>query len=1088
MDWQIVGDFENISASGYDKNYGPLDHPEPEAVFKNKIAADVHWFDLYKQVPGRWIDFTNNFYCNNTLVYAQTFCNTPVDRFVQLRIGTSGSLKVWVNDQLLFSEVEECNNGIDNYIVPVKLTKGNNRILLQIGCSKITQCNFMMRATDQVGNLVSDLPFTSVYSPYQKTIQEVSSLVKMPFELYLLKQINNDPDKLVNYLVLANTYLTNDKVHDARKILLKAQEIAPNCSFVLYQLYELYSRNQDRTSASLMLEKLKRVDPENPIVLNIKINEAFDAKNFKEARQLIDKKEQLYGVNEDLFFSKLSLANNENNVNEYEVALKQIYTLYSHDYYAINQKFLFEKNYKQDQKAALKVLKDFTKNYFVKDAEQSYSNELFSSGQVKEGLSILEKLRDFYPFNDSYYQQLGLFYLQTGNLQLAKQNFEECLRIAPYYGPYHGNYAKIFVELGEKEKAIEEYNANVIYRPDDYEAIRKLRELQSKKEVFEYFPQKDYYSIFENSPSASDYPSDNFISITDETQVVLHEYGGCEIRHVMMFKALTLKGIDNLKEYTIGYSSNENLTIEKAEVLKKNGNRLQAEVNENQIVYTSLEPGDAVFLIYKKIRNINGQMSKNFSDKSMLNLWYPALNIEYSLLAHKNVPFKYVVDKSDIQPEITNLGEFDLYCWKSTKDGKLKIESYMPVKIDAGPLLSISTIPDWDYISKWYYDISNTKTKPEFEVMETVNTLLSGKTGLTEMEKAEIIYNFIEQNIRYSSVSFRQNGIVPQKATDVLLTRIGDCKDLSVLFTSMCNAAGIKAEIVLVIRRQNGQNWMSLPSFEFDHAIAKAYLDGKEYYIELTSGYYPFAALGEGLIGAVVLDVNNDPAVKMVSKILSPETRKPNNYNREARVTFAGDSMTYSSSAFCTGTLAANKRARYRDLGKEDRNTDFLKSITNSYSNIKLLGLDFSSSLSDCSDTLGYTFSYSAPKVFSKINNISIVKLPLIEALLPMDFLSPEERAFPIEAWKYSSCDTITEKLTIVVPENKKLVEVPKSEYFSCNQADYSLVFSFTNSNELSVTRTMVYKKDFVPVADYTSYRSFIEAVVNADTQQIGFK
>jgi hypothetical protein len=58
----------------------------------------------------------------------------------------------------------------------------------------------------------------------------------------------------------------------------------------------------------------------------------------------------------------------------------------------------------------------------------------------------------------------------------------------------------------------------------------------------------------------------------------------------------------------------------------------------------------------------------------------------------------------------------------------------------------------------------------------------------------------------------------------------------------MCDVAGIKAEIVLVIRRQNGTNWMSLPSFEFDHALAKAYLEGKEYYIELTSSVFPFAA------------------------------------------------------------------------------------------------------------------------------------------------------------------------------------------------------------------------------------------------------
>jgi tetratricopeptide (TPR) repeat protein len=1087
MEWQIVGDFENISASGFDKNYGPVYHPEPESIFKNKVDAVVKWFDLYKQVSGKWIDFTNNFYCNNTLVFAQTFCNSSSDQFVYLRIGTSGSLKLWVNDQLLFKESEERNNGIDTYIIPVKLFKGNNRILLQVACSKINRCNFMMRVTDEAGNILSNLPFSKVYEPYNKTIQDLPSPVASSAEEFFTNQINEHPEKLVNYLILANAFLSNDKIHSALEILQKARQIAPDCSFVLNQLSELYIRDKNRTSTSLTQEKLKLIDPDNPGVLNYIIDNDFYSENYKDARQYIEKKEQLYGENKDLLYYKLKLASVENKPEEYSALIDKSYTKYPNDYNFVYYKFQFEKDYKKNQKEAVKVLKDFSKDYFNKNALITLSDEYIQSGQVNESIEILKKLIEYFPFSDDYYKQLGMFYLQAGNHNAAKQYLEECLKIAPYYGPYHGNYAKVLEQIGEHDKAVNEYKLDITYKPDDYEAIKSLCGLQAKKEAFDYFPSKEYYKIFDNSPSASDYPSDNFISLTDESYVVLYKNGGCETRKVYMFKALTPKGIDNLKEYKIGYYSNEKLTIEKAEVLKKNGNRLQAEVKDNQIVYTSLEVGDAVFLIYKKSKNISSQMSKQFYEKSLLNTWYPSLNIEYNLLIAKDLNFDYKVDNSTVKPEITDEDDYKLYSWKKTFNKAIQLESYMPSMIDIGELLSISTLPDWDYISKWYFDISNTKTKTDVEVIETVNDLLKGKENLSQMQKVRIFYNFIEQNIHYSSVSFRQSGIVPQNASEVLITRIGDCKDLAVLFTSMCDVVGIKAGIVLVLRRQNGTNWINLPSFDFDHAIAKAILDGKEYYIELTSSYYPFATLGESLIKAVVLEVNNDTTMKTSPKVLSPSTRQPNNTYRETKVNFTGDNMTYTISTQRTGSMAAYTRSNYRDIGKEDREKKFTKSITSTYSNVKLLYLNFNSTLSDCSDTLSYSYSYSAPKVFTKINDLSILKLPLIEQLAPMDFLSLEERKYPIEAWKYSTCDTLLEKLIVDFPENKTLAEVPKSVHYSCNQADYSLTFN-VQGNELKVIRRMVYKIDNVPVSDYSSYRSFIESVVNSDTQQIGFK
>ncbi len=1086
-EWQIVGDFENISASGFDKDYAPIAHPEPQAVFKNKVDADVKWFSLFKPVPGKWIDFTRNFNCNNTMVFAQTFCNTIVDQDVFLRIGTSGSLKLWVNDQLLFQEQEERNNGIDTYTIPVHLFRGNNRILLQIGSSKIEQCNFMVRATDIAGNPMQGLTFSDIYKAYNKNTQKMPAPLVSKTETYLRARIAENPEKLVNYFVLANALLMNDKIHEAKEILLKAQGMAPDCSYLLNQLIELYARDGSRTQASLTLEKIKIVDPESPMVLALQINDLLDAENYSEARKKVELKEKLYGVSSDLFVDKMRLVISDKDFEGYEKLLNQAASKYPDNYDFVELKYNFALNYKKDMYEVINLLKNFTKKHLHTDALASLSEAYFKAGLIREGTNILKDFVEYFPYSDGSHKALGMFYLQMSNYSQAKQYLENCIKIAPYFGPYHGNLARVYEGMGDKKHAISEYQLNILYSPSDYDAIVKLRNLQSKKDVFKYFPEKDYYKLFENSPTEKDYPSDNIISLADDRQVVLYENGGCEIRHCMLYKALTLKGIDNLKEYWINSFTTESYSIEKAEVLKKNGNRLQAEVNDNHIVYTSLEPGDAVYLIYKKKRYVTGQMTKQFYEKWLLNDWYPTLDNEYHLLVANGVKFDFVMTNSELKPEITDADDFKLYTWKKTNTKSLPIESYMPSMEEIGELLSISTIPDWDYIAKWYYDISFTKSKADTEIIEKVNELLKGKESLTQIEKARIFYNYIQKTIRYSSVSFRQSGTVPQKASEVLITRIGDCKDLAILFNSMCSVAGIKTNMVLVSRRENGNSADGLPSFDFDHAISKAELDGKPYYIELTSSYLPFATLGESLINASVLEVNNDPQVKVVPITLRPETRQPNNSFREVTASFDGDNLIQSVSTKRTGMMAVGFRYFYRDLGNDERLKELTKSLSSDYSNIKLSSLNIDSSLYNCSDTLRYSYTYVAPRVFTKIQDLSIVKIPLNDRLSPMQFLSPEERIYPITAWSYSTFDTICENVTIEFPANKTIAEIPKSVHYSCNQADYSMTFS-VNGRTLYVTRKMVNKLDTVPISDYATYRSFIESVVNADNLQIGFK
>ena len=143
----------------------------------------------------------------------------------------------------------------------------------------------------------------------------------------------------------------------------------------------------------------------------------------------------------------------------------------------------------------------------------------------------------------------------------------------------------------------------------------------------------------------------------------------------------------------------------------------------------------------------------------------------------------------------------------------LKDEPLMPLSTDIGNVLHLSTIPSWNDIANWYSDISNNKSEEDFEILALYKKLFPDtKKSMSQFEKAKIIYDYIESNIRYSSVSFRQSAFVPQRASTTLTTRLGDCKDLSNLFVTLARMAGINAQMVLVDTRDNGQKDILLPS------------------------------------------------------------------------------------------------------------------------------------------------------------------------------------------------------------------------------------------------------------------------------------
>lgn len=1082
--WSVVGEFENISGSGFDRDFGVLDKAQNDSKFLNKLGTEVTWFERKHAENGRWIYLDYNFYGDNSLIYAQTFVKSESQRKVQLRVGTSGSLKAWVNDQLVIKEEEERNNDLDTYGSYVTLEKGWNRILLQVGSSEIDDNNFLARLTDDKGNFLNDFQHDYNYQAYTKKEGEAIDEIALYHEEYFRRKIK-ESNQLIYRIILAEIYLMNDKNDLARELLISAREEAPNSYVIDHLFIQLYSSTQDRTLLSMEIEELKKENPKDIVALEMLYNEAMEKEDYDEAWRLISEIQAVLpeSAEANILSKKINYYSSKGEYKELIDVAEEGYKKYPRNFQFLSLKYTIAKEVEKNNKKALKILRNYVDETFNYDLILAVSDEYFAMSKVSKGLEYLNKLVENNPGAPGYHSKISKVYLGMRNYAEAEKYTKNCIEIAPYISVYHSQLGDIYYEQSKKEIAAKYYNDAIERNPLSFDTREKLRLAENRQPIWELFGEIDIDSVIESSKDISEINGENVLVLTENMNVVVYENGGYEQKFTYVAKALTKAGTDKLQTYGIPSYRNQDYTVERAEVIKANGNSLKAEQNRGQVVFTNLEPGDNIVLVYR-LRNYQyATLIKHFWDNYYINGNYRIRDLEYNIAVEGDKKFNYLLKNSDLEPTITDKENYKLYQWKFSELEPVKWESYMPPLVDVGVVLHYSSIESWEEIVDWYSKLSYNKYKADYEVKQIAEDLFKGKEGLSDIDKINMIYDYVVGDIRYSSISFRQSGLVPQKASKVINTKIGDCKDVSTLFKALCNEVGINSNLVLVNTRSNGEEAMMLPSIDFNHCIANFELDDKKYFVELTSDILPFSSFSFDLKNSFILEISEE---NKKPDLLDPNTRKFNTTFRKSNVSLSKNKVIVNRENIKTGSSAARMRSSYRDLTEEERMKNMLEAINDEFPSIKLNSFEIDN-LTNVKDTVNYNVEFESGDPYIELSSMSLIKIPWADALSSTDFVSQESRNYPVALWRYFDSDENKEEIKFQLDENISLVEVPQNVNIANDIFDYKIEY-LKNENKLTCKREFYLKKDVVSPEEYKRFREDYENAVKADKSQIGVK
>ncbi|HPH84419.1 MAG TPA: DUF3857 domain-containing protein [Ferruginibacter sp.] len=1091
--WQYTGPFENLSESGFYKNYGPPDHAEPNAVFTSLTNAPVKWITPTAEIKDGWTPVCYQFNNQTAVVYAQNFISSESDQKVLCNIGASGSVKVWINDELLISESTERVTEMDTYSVECELKKGTNRVLIQLGFSNSTYPNFNLRFTDNRLRPIPNIKGSATYAAYPKVNSPAKQLKTiLPFaETFFTDRISKQPSNLVNYLLLADVYLRNKKVIEARNILTKAMEQAPGNCLLKMKMAEVLIKESNRTLLLEELEKIKQADPESLVVLDIDIKEMYDNQKYEDMEVALRKRISLFGEDETTTGYKILLLVQEKKYEEMMKEAEKAYEKYPENAKIVEMMYSIKKEVYKDHKAALKVYETYMKHNFDYGVYETYAGILADQSSKEKALDARKKLVDALPYYPNGYYNLSKYHYTVKQYDQAETFVQKALSIAPYNENFWEQLGDIYSEKQNKASAMDAYNQSLKYDPNQYSILNKIRKLNGQSELYKSIPQVDVARLIKDDVLAEAKNTDyGYYYILDQKDVILYPGGANEEYYTVIIRITNEKGVDQYKESTLGYNNNQNILVEKAEVIKKNQSKIEGERNGSQVVFTNLEAGDILVFKYRLQRFAYGRFANEYWDKYYFGSQIYASTTRYNLLVPAGQPVSYVFSNAKVTPVIKDVENFKWYSWEMNKITPLKNEPLMPVYADISEVLHVSTIPSWNDIASWYSDVCNNKAEEDFEIIALYKKLFPDpEKKMTQYQKARVIYDYIQSNIRYSSVSFRQSAYVPQRASATLTTRLGDCKDLSSLFVTLAHMAGINAQMVLVDTRGNGQKDIILPGIEFNHCIAKAQLDDKNYYIELTDNYLPFTSLPNNLIGSIILEI---PSKRVSGKsdlqLLVSDHRSRDMVKRVMDIKPVGIDLQVQVKVSKFGNLSSGIRNTYINLDNDKQVQEMEKTVASGYkNNIKLDQLSFTG-LDQVNDSISYTYQLKVKNEVSEIGSLNTFRVTYPDVVASLDNFTSDERSYPVEYWTYEDGDLYETIVNITAPAGKKFVELPTSENLQFKDMNFSIKYTLKSPGKLMITRRYSCKRQNISPADYPAFKSFFEKIVRAEQKFIAYK
>lgn len=179
-------------------------------------------------------------------------------------------------------------------------------------------------------------------------------------------------------------------------------------------------------------------------------------------------------------------------------------------------------------------------------------------------------------------------------------------------------------------------------------------------------------------------------------------------------------------------------------------------------------------------------------------------------------------------------------------------EYHQPDYSTTAPNLTITGgFKNWQEMYQWL--LSLTRDKGNVEKVQQKAKELTHHCS-TAGEKLAVIYEWIQQNIRYIAFEAGIYAFKPEQPATVLQNKYSDCKGKAFLLKEMAQSIGLDVRLVWLHTADSIPPFHTFPSLAVINHVICAFYNGKDYlYMDPTTGYLPIGVLPDYIQGRDVL-------------------------------------------------------------------------------------------------------------------------------------------------------------------------------------------------------------------------------------------
>ena len=385
------------------------------------------------------------------------------------------------------------------------------------------------------------------------------------------------------------------------------------------------------------------------------------------------------------------------------------------------------------------------------------------------------------------------------------------------------------------------------------------------------------------------------------------------------------------------------------------------------------------------------------------------------------------------------------------------------------------TAKNWEEYGTWMQNslLNDVENLPESTVAEVKN-LIRNKT--TNEAKARIVYNYLQEKVRYISVQIGIGGWKPMLASEVDKLSYGDCKALTNYTKSLLDAVGIPSYYTILYAGENKKDiTKDFSGLQGNHAILGVPDGDKITWLECTSQDNPFGYIG---------DFCDDRDVLIVTPEGGKIVRTKNyNYNENFEETFVEVNIDRNGGAKVS-YQSVSKGLQYGDkywIVKE-KQKDINKIYKNKWKNINGYTIDSLQLINDKEEIIfKENLKIDIPAYCISVGDDILVNVNLFNQNnnIPTRI---KERKYGLNISRGFE-DRNTIKITI--PQGFKIGDLPEDTQIENKFGNYSISYKLLSENEIEYKRHLIIKKGTFPKEEYKNYRSFKRKVSKLDNTKI---